>query len=104
MTKSTFIKMLRLMKEADKQRDELYRLGIQIDNETDFEILSIIAKEAFGEQGWDWVNWWRWEVNYGRGYSISKPAATNNDGTPFIWNEASLWRAVKLTTKQREDV
>lgn len=65
MNKDIFIKLVNTITNIDKSYDSLFKLGINIIdypllNEIN-SLISDIIKEAYGDDGLDWIEWWAYE-------------------------------------------
>jgi hypothetical protein len=84
MTYEDFLAVgLRLQKQ-DKVRSELMKLGVDVLDlcEPYDEIIHILIKEVYGEQGVDWFSWFCYESDFGtKDWSKAASYMKNDDGT-----------------------
>jgi hypothetical protein len=63
MKKEAFIDLIERMKATSESVSEAYRLKIDLIEFSDSweQIITILLKELFTEEGYDWICWWAYE-------------------------------------------
>jgi hypothetical protein len=63
MERKTFIDLIERMKATSETINEAYRLKIDLVEFSDpwEQIITILLKEVFTEEGYDWISWWAHE-------------------------------------------
>lgn len=64
MKESEFIKVIKSIEQIEKLVDDLYKIGIDVNNSPIFEyevISDTLWKYAYGQEGADWIYWWLYE-------------------------------------------
>jgi phage anti-repressor protein len=81
MDKETFIDLIERMKATAETINQAYQLKIDLIEFSDQweQIITILLKELFTEEGYDWISWWAYED--GR-------EAWEKDGTPIPMDTA----------------
>lgn len=81
MKKEAFIDLIERMKATAESVSEAYRLKIDLIEFSDpwEQIITILLKEVFTEEGYEWISWWLCEN--GR-------EAWEKDGTPIPMDTA----------------
>jgi hypothetical protein len=117
MTYEHFLQVILHYKKFSEDISSLYDIGFDL-MEGKYtltypveKILEASIKSYYGEQGWDWVNWFIYESEYGqRDWSASNPikvlhtdesvsereispyGAQDEDGNPICYSYESLWQ------------
>jgi hypothetical protein len=83
MTKEKFKKVVGLLEAHSYKSEMIYKHGIDIVDFTNDlqEVISILMKEAFGEEADDWISWWLYEKDFGKREDIK---AYEKDGTEIL--------------------
>jgi hypothetical protein len=94
MTYEDFLAVgLRLQKQ-DMVRSELMKLGVDV---LDLcgpydEIVNILIKEVYGEQGADWFSWFCYESDFG---TKDWNGAQDENGNPICYDWESLYNCLE---------
>lgn len=91
MTYETFEKIITTLEQLSVQSSAAYKLGVDLSEYTDkhFEVINLLLKEAFGEDGSHWVSWFLYERD-GR----KDMKAWDKDGNEICFDIPSLWKEV----------
>jgi hypothetical protein len=83
MTKENFKRIVGLLEAHSYSSQMIYKHGIETANFTNDlqEVISILMKEAFGEEADDWISWWLYEKDFGKREDIK---AYDKDGTEIL--------------------
>jgi hypothetical protein len=92
MTLKTFEKLIANMK-ADRERTRaLLKLDVDvISYAINDNIVDALGLEAFGKEGWGWIEWFCWETDFGESKDM---VATDADKNPICYDVPSLWECV----------
>jgi hypothetical protein len=98
MTYENFLKVILKQEVLDEQIDLAYKLKIDLIEFVDgyHQIISILIKEIYGEDGYEWYSWFCYESDYGRKDWGTKDGeiqygATDENGNPICHSFESLW-------------
>jgi hypothetical protein len=98
MTYENFLKIILKQEVLDEQINLAYKLKIDLIEFVDgyHQIISILIKEIYGEDGYEWYSWFCYESDYGRKDWSSKNGeiqyiATDENGNPICYSFESLW-------------
>lgn len=64
MKEGEFIKVIKSIEQIEKLVDDLYKIGVDVNNSPIFEyevISDTLWKYAYGQEGTDWIYWWLYE-------------------------------------------
>jgi hypothetical protein len=109
-----FEKMVELLKAHEQKVNSAYDLKIDLIDFTDDlqSVVSILLEEAYGKEGLDWFDWFRFESDYGdkkwknvpvyekgpdgklvevKGKKASKYGAHDEKGNPICYSVKSTW-------------
>ena len=84
-----FEKIILELQEQDKVLSQLNDHNIDLANFIDpyFVIINELIQEIYGDEGYDWFNWFCWENDFGEG------ALDAYDGDePICYSVSSLWQ------------
>jgi hypothetical protein len=109
MTYENFLKIILKQEVLDEQIKEAYKLKIDLIEFVDryHEIITILIKEIYGEDGYEWYSWFCYENDYGRkdwgvkGGEIQY-GATDENGNPICHSFKSLWEYLEQNCKVKE--
>jgi hypothetical protein len=98
MTYENFLKVILKQQLLDKQIEEAYKLKIDLIDFVDgyHQIISVLIKEIYGDEGYDWYSWFCYENGYGHeeGSTIDGKIqynATDGNGNQICHSFESLW-------------
>lgn len=123
MTYEKFLKVLLGLQKEDKIIKNLYDNGVDLINfaDTYHAIINELIKEIYGEDGYEWFNWFCWESNFGqRDWSKGDTYKMNEDGiselvhkdgevrfgaydkdnNPICYSHESLWEYLEKNYKK----
>jgi hypothetical protein len=122
MTYENFLRVILQQQKSDRVIDEAHKLNIDLIDFVDpyHTIISVLIKEIYGEEGYDWYSWFCYESEYGqKDWSIS-PCYKKNDkgemeliheevearfgaydehGNPICYSHESLWEYLEENHK-----
>jgi len=95
MTYETFEKMIKDLSDIQERSHRLYEAGISLlDYEESYHnIITLLLKEVFGEQGYDWISWYLYERNGSDGKILQ---AWDKDNNEICYDIPSLWKEMQL--------
>jgi hypothetical protein len=88
MTYENFLRVILQQQKSDRVIDEAHKLNIDLIDFVDpyHAIISVLIKEIYGEEGYDWYSWFCYESDYG-----SKGVeAWDEDKNPICYSHESL--------------
>jgi hypothetical protein len=95
MTYEDFLAVGLRLQKIDKVRTELIKLGVDVLDlfEPYDEIVMVLIKEIYGEEGLDWFSWFCYESEFGqKDWSKAATYIKNDDGTSTKMYEAGEQR------------
>jgi hypothetical protein len=94
-----FKTVIESLKKVSDRTHGIYKFGIDLmDYDEDYHnVITILLKSIFEEQGYDWISWYLYERDAFDGKVLS---ATDADGNEICHNIESLWETVKHYRKQ----
>ena len=95
MTYEDFLAVGLRLQKIEKVRLELMKLGVDVLNLFDpyDEIVNVLIKEIYGEEGLDWFSWFCYESEFGqKDWSKAATYIKNDDGTSTKMHEAGEQR------------
>ena len=119
MKYKTFIKLLSIYKEAEKELSELYDIGIDFYegkyslSDKFFSFLETTFKSYYTKEGWEWVGWYIFENEWGekvwgenlKGKTVNDlqktHGAVDKDGNPIAYSFLSLWELLEKDYKNK---
>ena len=68
MTYKSFSDIITILKGQDKQVSKAYKMNIDLMDFVDpyHEIINILIKEIYGDEGYEWFSWFCYENDYGK--------------------------------------
>jgi len=95
MTIETFEQLLANMQTDSDRKLALYNLGVDmIGYEIDASIVAALGIEAFGKEGWSWIEWYMWERPKDGEFS-----AWDENKNPICYDIPSLFQHVTELNK-----
>jgi hypothetical protein len=94
MTYETFEKLIKDLTKIQERSHQIYQLGLNLMDyeETYHNIITLLLKETFGEEGWEWVSWYLYER---KGFDGKILQAWDKDNNEICHNIPSLWKTVQ---------
>jgi hypothetical protein len=98
-----FIKIVDLLKKQTEVTNQLYKLNVDLVDFTDpYEtVITILIKEIYGEEGYDWFSWFCYENDFGNKVSKKNPKAWDKDEKPICYDVKSLWNYLETEYKTK---
>lgn len=93
-----FEDFISLYRKTIERSDKLYKLGIDLIDYGDnyHNLITILFKEVYGEEGYDWFSWFCHESDFGeREYNGDGYGAHDADGKPICYDVKSLWEMLE---------
>lgn len=94
MNKETFIKVMELINSADQRNNTLYEAGIDSLEYSDayHEIIHLLGISSMTEEGWDWVEYYLYELPLLKSVDGDESCGNREDGSPiYLRNIEELW-------------
>lgn len=97
-----FKKLIQTLKEADTQIDDAYKAKIDLIDFVDVYhgVITLLLKEIYGEEGEDYLSWWLYENDFGRGGL----EAYDEDGKQILRTEEELWEFLEEKRKIKNNL
>ena len=98
MKREKFIEVLEILETKSGNISKLYALKIDmIDYDEPYSIvISTLLEEVYGKEGNDWIEWYCWENDFGKGTL----KAYNSEEKPIAYSPDSLWELVEELRKE----
>jgi hypothetical protein len=98
-----FIKIVDLLKKQTEVTNQLYKLNVDLVDFADpYEtVITILIKEIYGEEGYDWFSWFCYENDFGNKVSKKNPKAWDKDEKPICYDVKSLWNYLETEYKTK---
>lgn len=89
MTYENFLKVTLQLQKQSRVIDSLYTSNVNLIEFVDpyHQIISILIKEIYGEEGYDWFSWFCYENDFGQ----KGLEAFDKNKTPICYSHESLW-------------
>jgi hypothetical protein len=89
MEYTDFLKITLSLQKQARVLDALHKHGVDLYDVVDpyHEMISLLIKQIYGEQGLDWFQWFCGENDFG----TNGLEAHDADGTPICFSHESLW-------------
>lgn len=89
MTYENFLKVTLQLQKQSRVIDDLYKNNVNLIEFVDpyHQITSILIKEIYGEEGYDWFSWFCYENDFGQ----KGLEAFDENKTPICYSYGSLW-------------
>jgi hypothetical protein len=89
MTYETFLKLTLGLQKQDRIISDLYKNKVDLIDFVDpyHNLIHLLIKEIYGEEGVNWFSWFVYENDYGQGTL----EAWDKDGTAICYGFESLW-------------
>lgn len=98
MTYENFLKLTLGLQKQDRVIDELYKYKIDVIDFVDpyHGFITLLLKEIYGEEGYDWFSWFCYENEFGqRGLE-----AFDENKNRICYSHESLWEYLEQNHKQ----
>jgi hypothetical protein len=101
MKLETLTKVIETLKNQSEVTNQLYKLNVDLVEFADpYEsVITILIKEIYGEEGYDWFSWFCYENDFGRKMSKKNPRAWDKDEKPICYDIESLWNCLETEYK-----
>jgi len=101
MKLETFTKIVETLKNQSEVTNQLYKLNIDLVEFADpYEsVITILIKEIYGAEGYDWFSWFCYDCDFGSKYSKDDPGAWDKDESPICYDLESLWNHLESEYK-----
>jgi hypothetical protein len=101
MKLETLTKIIETLKNQSEVVNQLYRLNVDLVEFTDpYEsVITILIKEIYGQEGYDWFSWFCYDCDFGNKYSKEDPGAWDRDDNPICYDIESLWNCLETEYK-----
>ena len=101
MKLETLTKIIETLKNQSEVVNQLYRLNVDLVEFTDpYEsVITILIKEIYGQEGYDWFSWFCYDCDFGSKYSKKNPGAWDKDNNPICYDIESLWNCLETEYK-----
>lgn len=101
MKLETLTKIIEILKNQSEVVNQLYRLNVDLVEFTDpYEsVITILIKEIYGQEGYDWFSWFCYDCDFGSKYSKKDPGAWDKDNNPICYDIESLWNCLETEYK-----
>ena len=101
MKLETLTKIIGTLKNQSDVTNQLYRLNVDLVEFADpYEsVITILIKEIYGEEGYDWFSWFCYDCDFGSKYSKKDPGAWDKDNNPICYDIESLWNCLETEYK-----
>jgi NADH:ubiquinone oxidoreductase subunit len=98
-----FIKIVDLLKKQTEVTNQLYKLNVDLVDFADpYEsVITILIKEIYGAEGYDWFSWFCYECDFGSKVSKKNPRAWDKDEKPICYDVKSLWNYLETEYKTK---
>lgn len=98
MTYENFLKVITQLQEQDKILDNLYQNKFDLIEFVDpyHAIVTILIKEIYGEEGYDWFGWYCYENDFGNKGLVAWDA----DKNPICHSHETLWEYLEELKKE----
>lgn len=107
MTRDDFKKIIDNTNAISDFNKKLYDLGINVENEIVYttveHLTEILIRETFGNDAYDWFEWWMYELPFLKGEMHKKPYARKADGTPIVLDTADDLYDFLVTLKEENN-
>jgi hypothetical protein len=96
-----FIEIVDLLKKQTEVTNQLYKLNVDLVEFADpYEsVITILIKEIYGAEGYDWFSWFCYELDFGDKVSKDNPRAWDKDENPICYDLESLWNHLESEYK-----
>jgi hypothetical protein len=94
MKLEVFERIMLTLYEQQEKSHALYKVGIDLMNYEEgwSDIISMLIRVYYGEQGADWIDWYIYERP---GLANEENKAWDSDGNPICYDIPSLWKCVE---------
>jgi len=101
MKLETLTRVIKILKKQSEVTNQLYKLNVDLLEFTDpYEsVITILIKEIYGEEGYDWFSWFCYELDFGDKVSKDNPKAWDKDNNPICYDLESLWNHLESEYK-----
>jgi hypothetical protein len=101
MKLETLTKIIGTLKNQSEVTNQLYRLNVDLVEFADpYEsVITILIKEIYGQEGYDWFSWFCYDCDFGSKYSKKNPGAWDKDNNPICYDIKSLWNCLETEYK-----
>jgi hypothetical protein len=101
MKLETLTKIIGTLKNQSEVTNQLYRLNVDLVEFADpYEsVITILIKEIYGQEGYDWFSWFCYDCDFGSKYSKKNPGAWDKDNNPICYDIESLWNCLETEYK-----
>ena len=99
MTYETFLKLVLGLQKQDRIVDELYKKKIDIIDFVDpyHRFISLLLKEIYGEEGYDWFSWFCYENEFGQ----KGLEAFDENKNRICYSHESLWELLESMKNEK---
>ena len=103
MELSTFTVIINTLKKQNDDMRTLNSLNVDLINFADpYEsVITILIKEIYGQEGYDWFSWFCYDCDFGSKYSKKNPGAWDKDEKPICYDVKSLWNYLEKECKTK---
>jgi NADH:ubiquinone oxidoreductase subunit len=103
MKLETLTKIVDTLKNQSEVTNQLYKLNVDLVEFADpYEsVITILIKEIYGEEGYDWFSWFCYECDFGSKVSKKNPRAWDKDEKPICYDVKSLWNYLETEYKTK---
>lgn len=101
MKLETLSKIVDTLKNQSEVSNQLYKLNVDLLEFTDpYEsVITILIKEIYGAEGYEWFSWFCYECEFGEKYSKDNPGAWGKGSNPICYDLESLWNHLESEYK-----
>ena len=98
MTYENFLKLTLGLQKQDRVIDELFKHRVDLIDFVDpyHAIISVLLKEIYGEEGYDWFGWFCYENEFGQ----KGLEALDEKENRICYSHESLWEYLEANYKQ----
>ncbi len=89
MTYETFLKITLALQKTDRELHELYKKRVDLLDFVDpyHDIIALLIREVYGEEGADWYSWFCYENDFGQ----KGMGAWDENKNPICYSFESTW-------------
>lgn len=97
MTYENFLKIIATLQEESNTIQTLYSYKVDLIDFTDpyHKIITILFKEVYGEEGYDWLSWYCYDNDFGQ----KGLEAYDADKNLICYSHESLWQYLESLKK-----
>ena len=98
MTLEKFTEIINILQEESNKITNLYRMKVDLIDFADpyHSVISILIKEIYGEEGYDWFSWFCYERDFG----AKEVGAWDGNQNPICYDVESLWNYLEEIKKK----